>query len=589
LLKTQQLPEGNRVEWIYPFLLLVLPLGGPLLCVMASRRGGGAAYAVALGVLGIVATASLVAVLRAPFLENTEMLVFGWGDSGAFLRLDGLGTILALVGSGICLASVVVSRAFGALKEHGVRYLSSLLVLCSALNGIFLAGDLLLFAIFWELMVVSSYFLIVHHGGGEAVAAGRKYFVFTQAGAVLLIVAVMIAFQQTGTTRMVSGLFFASSSAFAVFAFLAFVAFAIDAAIVPLHTWLPDAHSESPTPMSALLSGIVVKTGIYGIIRFFFLTYGFPPGWPDVVIPLGLATAFAGVFLALFQMDGKRLIAFHTVSQIGVMVMGLGSAATVGLAGSLYHLISHSVFKSLLFLSAGWVMWSAGTRNLRSISVNPGPILVFYIIGTLSISGVPPLSGYVGKSLIAKSVEAGFPVLAALSSLIGMLTLLSFVKLGWFLFARNGNARRRIKTPFAIISVTGALAALCILLGILAPVVLPGVDSWLGFNEVRTPVPSPVKATPTNILGYAGFVAALLIWYRKEAIYHVLTDGPLGFVGRLSEAELHLNRAYSLGSGSLLGVSRLSTRIATGNVGDYMAYVVMAWLGGALLIAWRLL
>jgi NADH-quinone oxidoreductase subunit M len=243
-------PEGNPVEWIYPFLLLALPLGGPLLCVIASRKGQGPAYGATLGILGLAAAAAFAATLRVSILGSAMVSLPSVVEGGASMHMDGLGTVLALLGSGLCLASALVSRPFGDLGVHGVRYLSSLLVLCSALNGIFLAGDLLLFAIFWELMVVSSYFLIVHHGGGEAVAAGRKYFVFTQAGAVLLIVAVMIAFQQTGTTRMVSGLFFASSSAFAVFAFLAFVAFAIDAAIVPFNIWLPGAISESRTPMA---------------------------------------------------------------------------------------------------------------------------------------------------------------------------------------------------------------------------------------------------------------------------------------------------------------------------------------------------
>jgi formate hydrogenlyase subunit 3/multisubunit Na+/H+ antiporter MnhD subunit len=577
-------PEGNPVEWIYPFLLLVLPLGGPLLCVMASRRGGGAAYAVALGVLGIVATASLVAVLRAPFLENTEMLVFGWGDSGAFLRLDGLGTILALVGSGICLASVVVSRAFGALKEHGVRYLSSLLVLCSALNGIFLAGDLLLFAIFWELMVVSSYFLIVHHGGGEAVAAGRKYFVFTQAGAVLLIVAVMIAFQQTGTTRMVSGLFFASSSAFAVFAFLAFVAFAIDAAIVPLHTWLPDAHSESPTPMSALLSGIVVKTGIYGIIRFFFLTYGFPPGWPDVVIPLGLVTAYVGGFLALFQMDGKRLIAFSTVSQMGLIAMGLGSGVAIGAAGAVLHILGHSLYKSLLFLSAGWVMASSHTRDLRQASVRPKGIWPSFVVGVLSISGVPFLSGFAGKALIAKSIAPGFPTVSALSSLVGMFTFLAFVKLGWFLFVRKNAVNRSVDTPHSILVVTGVLASLCVLLGVLAPLVTPVLGARLGLNDLSTRVPSPLQATTSNLLGYGSLAIALLIWSRKQPVYRLFTTGPLGPVGRLAERELHFDDLLSLASRGVTRASHLSAMVATGNARDYMVYLVLAWLAGALLL-----
>lgn len=512
----------------------------------------------------------------------------GTNDSlGLSLNADSLGVILALLSSFLCLVSVVVSGSYPSASVHPARYFCSILVLCSALNGIFLSSDMVLLMFFWELMVVSSYMLIVHSGEPSAGAAGRKYFIMTQGAAVLLIVSVAIAFAETGTSDM-AGSRISESIARTVFAVMAFLGFAIDAAVVPFHIWLPDAHSESPTPVSALLSGIVVTTGIYGMIRFFHILGPLPEALPGFVVPLGLVTAYVGGFLALSQMDGKRLIAMSTISQVGLILMGIGLGTPQGATGATMHLLNHSLFKALLFLSAGWVMWSAGTRDLAlahsRIGRHARAILPFYAVGLLSISGIPPFNGFYSKSVIAKAVAARFPVLAGLSILVGILTLLSFMKLGWYLFSGSGRAEGDRRAGRAVIAACAILALLCLALGFLHPGVIRAIDAALHPAGETTPAPSALEPTWTAALGYLASMLALGVWVKRREAYALFSKGSLRAIGLLAREEMFFDRLFHGMADLALRAADLLGRMASGNSRDYVAYLLALWVGGMLFV-----
>jgi formate hydrogenlyase subunit 3/multisubunit Na+/H+ antiporter MnhD subunit len=405
---------------------------------------------------------------------------------------------------------------------------------------------------------------------------------------VILIVAMVMALSQTGTSQMVPGSTFPSPAALLAFATLAFVGFGIDAAVVPFHIWLPDAHSECPTPVSALLSGIVVKTGIYGIVRLLFMVYSLPKGWSSIVVPLGLATAFIGGLLALFQMDGKRLIAMSSLSQVGLIIAGLGSGVFAGAVGATFHLINHSIIKSLLFLSAGWVMWRAGTRDLRAVGGRAMGtrrwIFPLFVVGVLSISGVPPFNGFYGKSIMSKSIAGAQPLLAGLSALVGMITLLSFMRLGWYLFIK-GSTRDGIheRPPNTVVVTCASLAILCVVLGLASPSMVEVLDRGLE-DGATTPIPSVFRPSLMTMIGYAGLAAALGIWLRKELVYRFFTTGPLGFVGRIAQRELYVDDFYLAVSRGVIAISAFARRSSSGEARDYMVYVVLAWIVGLLLV-----
>jgi len=483
-----------------------------------------------------------------------------------------------------------VSGSYPDAGMHPGRYFCSILVLCSALNGIFLSSDMVLLMFFWELMVVISYMLIVHSGESSAGAAGRKYFIMAQGAAVLLIVSVAIALAETGTSDMAEGglIGFRSSIARIVFTAIAFLGFGIDAAVVPFHIWLPDAHSESPTPISALLSGIVVKTGVYGMIRFFHILGSVPEAFSNFVVPLGLVTAYVGVFLALFQMDGKRLIAMSTISQVGLIFMGLGLGTPQGATGATMHLLNHSLFKALLFLSAGWAMSSAGTRDLalaRSrIGGHARAILPFYAVGLLSVSGIPPFNGFYSKSIVAKAVAARFPALAGLSIFVGVLTLLSFMRLGWYLFWGSGRREGDRKAGRAVIAACAILAVLCLALGFLHPGVIRTIDSALHPAGETTPVPSALEPAWTTTLGYLASMLALGVWVKRREAYALCSKGVFGGIVLLAREEMFFDRLFEGMAGLVLRAAGLLCMMASGNTRDYVAYVLALWVGGMLFV-----
>lgn len=576
------------MEWTYlPVLTIGLPFVGSLLVIATSRIYRRLPYV--LCIASLVATV-LAAIGLAWGVISQGPLLLAFPETGSpslVLNADGLGTIMSLLSSFLCLASALVSRSYGAFEKNQVRYSCSILILSSTLNGIFLSGDLLLMMIFWEFMILASYLLVIHSAKPSSLAAGRKYFIMAQAGAIVLVLSVVIAFSQTGTLRMDGGLVFGSKMACLAFAALAFLGFGIDAAVIPFHIWLPDAHSESPTPISAILSGIVVKTGIYGMVRFFYLISELPSGLPNLIVPLGLTTAFVGGFLALFQMDGKRLIAMSTMSQIGLIVMGLGSGLMSGATGAVFHLINHSLFKSLLFLSAGWVMWSAGTRNLRAVGPKVGGrsrwVLPFYVVGLLSISGIPPLNGFFSKSVIAKAVQVEFPLLATLSTLIGMLTLLSFMKLGWYLFFREADGSGGCGPSRRVIIICATLAGLCIVQGAFAPTIIRAIDDSIG-DGYTTPIPSIVRPSSLTVFGYLGSLFAIIIWVKKRAVYNFFTEGPLRGIGWLARKELFIDSFFVSFSRLVIRFCNLLSRSASGSSRDYMGYMLVAWLVGSLFI-----
>jgi len=573
------------VDWsLISILLVFVPFAACLVVVLLCRSRPKLGYYLTL--VALVGNLVVGGVVALHVFEVGPVGVFLESDSVSLgLNVDELGVVLALISSFLCLVATLVSRSFGALEDRPMRYVGSILLLSGGLNGIFLAADMLLLLVFWEVMIISSFLLIVHKAHPEGVSAGRLYFVMAQMGAVLLLSSAGMLYLGTGSVRIDVDAIFSSESSRLAFLALGLIGFAIDSAVVPLHVWLPGAHAESPTPMSALLSGVVVKTGIYGMIRCLFFLEEVPSVWSDFIVSLGLITAFVGVFLALFQMDGKRLIAFSTISQIGLIVAGIGTGLALGAVGALYHVINHSIFKSLLFLSAGWVMWSAGTRDLRTIgrSKFSSPVLLtaFYIIGVLSISGVPPFNGFYSKSVIAKAVEIEYPLLAGLLSLVGMFTILTFVKLGWYLFRSRGGDEK-IRNPLPLLLACGSMAVLCILLGAASSTVVGGVGGILKFDPVETP--KILSFSVTSLIGYGGFIGAFLIWWRRAQVHRLLIEGRLRVIGRVAQRGLYFDDVVGLISRGFNRSADLVSLSASGLHRDYGLYIALVWMVSMILV-----
>jgi hydrogenase-4 component B len=428
------------------------------------------------------------------------------------VRLDPLSCwfILALA----ILATAVSVFSFGYLRPMertrnigALGFFYNLLLL--SLTLVFAAANAFFFLVAWELMAIAAFCLVTfEHEKQEARSAAIVFLIMSHAGTGLLLAAFLMLAAFGGSQDFADFHLLASRlppfEQGAVF-LLFFLGFGVKAGIVPLHIWLPDAHPVAPSNISALMSGIVIKTGIYGMARVFFDFYGPPPLWSGtMVLAVGVVTALVGVLYALQEHDLKRLLAYHSIENVGIIVMGFGAAlmfrtldhpslAAIALVGALYHTMNHATFKGLLFLAAGSVVQSTGTRNMEEMGglIRPMPVTAFFfLIGAVAISGLPPLNGFVSEWITYQALLAGFgttqsltrlmfPIAGSLLALTAALAATCFVKafgIPFLALPRSESAANAQEVAFSMRFGMGLLAAACFVLGLGAAWILPVFD-----------------------------------------------------------------------------------------------------------------
>jgi formate hydrogenlyase subunit 3/multisubunit Na+/H+ antiporter MnhD subunit len=406
-------------------------------------------------------------------------------------------------------------------------------------------------------MALASYFLVVFEDEKPEVRnAGRIYLIATHAGTSFLLAFFAILGREADSLEFAafSGLAtLAPATASALF-LLALVGFGAKAGLVPMHIWLPEAHPAAPSHVSAIMSGVMIKTGIYGILRALTFFGALPAWWGVLLIGVGLTSGILGVLFALAQHDLKRLLAYHSVENIGIITLGMGvgvwgmghgapTVALLGFAGALLHVVNHAAFKGLLFLNAGSVLHATGAREmdhlgglLKKMPVTGGT----FLIAAIAISGLPPLNGFVSeflillgslKGAIAPSTGGAVALLALMAGLvlIGGLAVACFSKAFGVAFLgspRTEHATHAHEAGLAFSLPMLTLAALCVFIGIAAVVsvrvVLPaaaqlvGVDTSTATSEVAS-WSSPLARVTLVALIVAGFGGALA-WVRMRLL-----------------------------------------------------------------------
>lgn len=520
-------------------------------------------------VLGAVAGVVLAAVALAAIAASPQTIVLPLGlpDLPFHTRLDPLSAFFLLVlgatGAGIsCHAAGYFAGAHaGAGGLTCMQYHWFL----ASMALVLIADDAYLFMVAWETMALSSYFLVTtEHHDPEIRKAGFIYLLIAHIGALAILLCFGVLHGGHGDYTFEAMRQAQLSSGWATVAFLlALVGFGAKAGIVPLHVWLPEAHPAAPSPVSALLSGVMLKTAIYGLFR---VTYDLLPSihweWGLLVLVIAVVTTLFGVLFALMQHDLKRLLAYHSVENIGIILIGFGLSliyigtghpvlAVLGLLAALYHTLNHAVFKGLLFLGAGSVLKGAGLRDLGRmgglIRVMPFTAFVF-LVGALAISALPPLNGFVSEwltfqaALLSPALEHGvlrsiIPLAAAALALAGALTAMCFVKVFGIAFLgvpRSGEASRGREASGWEQLGMGWLAVLCVALG-LAPVWMIGVMdpvalSLLDYSPATmgmaahwlwlTPV-APERASYSPVIFLAVIVAVVLAAFGLvRLLYH---------------------------------------------------------------------
>jgi hydrogenase-4 component B len=484
--------------------LLSYAVGAGLALLFQRQERLATASSFGLGILGAIA-GLFAAIARLAFdddLPSFPILPTGVPYIEFTVRLDALGAFFLLIVSLLALSLSIYSlgyvRSYFGKKNVGIlgAFFNTLLLTTTL---VFLADNAFFFLIAWEIMALSAYCLVsFEHEQEETRRAGVLYFVMSHIGTGCLILGFLVLFQNAGDYNFAH--FHALGDKLPPFkrdaVFLLFLfGFGVKAGIVPLHPWLPAAHPVAPSNVSAFMSGVLIKTGIYGMTRVFFDFLGTPANWWGVtVLGIGIISAVLGVLYALMQHDLKRLLAYHSIENIGIILMGLGAAllflhsgyptlATLALIAGLYHTMNHAVFKALLFLGAGGVLHATHTRDMEQLgglAKRMPKTAFFFLIGAVAISALPPLNGFVSEWLTYQSLLQGFnttrsllrlmfPIGGALLALTGALAAACFVKAFGITFLaqpRSDPARNAHESGFAMLLGQGLLTAACVFLGL---------------------------------------------------------------------------------------------------------------------------
>ncbi|MGC8624243.1 MAG: proton-conducting transporter membrane subunit [Phycisphaerae bacterium] len=468
------------------------------------------------------------------------------------LRMDSLSAFFLVLIFFMAAAGAVYGEGYWRQRDHPgtgqqLRLLYGMFV--AAMAMVTLAYDAWAFLMAWEIMALTSYFLIATEDENpECRQAAWIYLVATHLGTLSLLAMFALLHHASGTFLLQPVPLAAGVGITSMIFLLALLGFGLKAGIMPLHFWLPGAHANAPSHISALLSGVLLKVGIYGLLRILTLLPNPPGVWGVLILTLGTINAVLGVAFALGQHDIKRLLAYHSIENIGIILMGLGLAligialhrpvwVVLGIAGCLLHVWNHGLFKSLLFFSAGSVVHATHTRDIDSLGglAKLMPLSAgLFMLGAAAICGLPPLNGFVSELLVylgllgpAASVTAGgwaaLALAAAALAVVGALAVACFVKVFGAVFlgvARTAVATKVHESPASMIGPMAVLAGLCAIIGI-APVlvVLPlsrAATKWIGNAAVGPQLAHVVPwemLTAVNVC-LAGVLLALMAGVR---------------------------------------------------------------------------
>lgn len=406
---------------------------------------------------------------------------------GISLVADGLSVFMLVTVNLIAFLVSVFSINYIKRYTDTWKFYTLFMLLVAGMNGVLAAGDLFNLYVFLEISAIAGYSLVAFGTKGEELEASFKYAVMGAVGSSFILLGIAFIYSHTSTLNMAdiaASIAGKGESAVIPFASVLFLmGFCLKGALVPFHAWLPDAHTSAPTPISAMLSGVLIKVlGVYSLLRIFFNVIGVNTRVLAIFMFLGALSIMVGVILAVGQWDFKRLLAYHSISQIGYIILGIGLGSPAGIFGGLFHLFNHSVFKSLLFLNSGAVDYSTGTRSLHEMGglKEKMPITAnTSLIASMAIAGVPPLNGFFSKLIIIlaciQANHIGYAFWAVSGSL---LTLASFMKVQKYAFlgALNQKWQNIKEVPATMLAAMVVLAVICVAGGLLA---VPAFSSFI--------------------------------------------------------------------------------------------------------------
>jgi formate hydrogenlyase subunit 3/multisubunit Na+/H+ antiporter MnhD subunit len=484
----------------------------------------------------------------------------GWGTPGGSfsIRVDALSAFFLLPILGVPALGSIYGLGYWPQERRGgssVRLQIYFGLVTGAMALVCVSANAILFLVAWEVMALAGFLLVLtEHEKPEAQRAAFVYLAAAHVGNLALFALFALLGRLAGSFELaaMAGLGAGAAEAGWIFA-LALGGFGLKAGIVPLHFWLPGAHAAAPSHVSALMSGVLLKTGVYGILRVTGFFDAPPPAWGAILLAAGAVSAVLGVGFALAQHDLKRLLAYHSVENIGIIAMGVGLAllgrtyaqpalVVLGFGGAVLHVVNHATFKALLFFGAGAVQHATGTReidHLGGLSRAMPVTAALFLVGATAISGLPPLNGFASEWLVylgamqATFAPAASPLQFALVAvpalaLVGGLAAACFAKVFGAVFlgqARSSHADHAHEPPGSMLIPMATLATVCVVIGLLPALFLPALSAaaaeWarLPGGLVEELAAGGVRSAARISLVAAALllaIGALLLWRRSR-------------------------------------------------------------------------
>ncbi len=527
--------------------VVVLSASGLPAWLGASRMPNGQRVTTVLLVLGSLAgLAGLAGLIHHP--EGMSWRLPWFLPWGAFaVGVDAIGAVFLVPVFVVPALAAVYGLGYWKQADHPDNS-GRLGAFCGLLAGtmalVVLARDGMLFLLAWEGMAISAYFAATaDEDNPEARQAGWVYLVATHVGTLCLMAMFALWNQVTGSYALEPAGEAPTHLANAVF-LLAVLGFGFKAGLMPLHVWLPGAHANAPSHVSAVLSGVMLKMGIYGIVRMTALLPMPAAWWGGTLLTAGAVTGVAGIAFAIGQKDVKRMLAYSSIENVGIIAMGIGLAllgrthgrvdwALLGMGGALFHVWNHSLFKSLLFFAAGAIMHATGTRNMErlgGLGKRMPQTLILFTVGAVSICALPPLNGFCGEWLLyagffrtlGPTAEPGLAAAGAgavVLALIGALAMACFAKAVGVVFlgaARTDDGARAHDPAIAMFAPMAMLAGGCALLGVFPALATPWLGAsaaaWIGNSGVAAPSLNALAPVEwITIMGLAMAVPAAIV------------------------------------------------------------------------------
>jgi len=522
--------------------MVVMGFSGVPACLLSARSAAGQRLATALmtvgSLLGLADVAAILVSRAAPSLS----VAWGLPQSRFAVAVDPISALFLLPVFFVPMLGSVYGLSYWRQSEHpsnGCRVGLAYGALAGAMALVVIARDGVLFLIAWEVMALAAYFAAAAEDDKPEVRkAGWIYLIATHIGTLCLFAMFSSWRHATGTFLLETGHAFTAEMSGTIF-LLALIGFGFKAGLMPLHVWLPGAHANAPSHVSAVMSGVMLKMGVYGIVRMTALLPATELWWGTLVLAAGAFTSVAGIAFAIGQRDLKRLLAYSSIENIGIIAMGLGLAligrfqghaewVLLGMGGALLHVWNHSLFKSLLFFNAGAIIHAMETREIDlmgGLAKRLPHVMALFAVGAVAICALPPLNGFVSELLIyvglfrtlGDGAETGMPAaaLAAVAlAMTGALAVACFVKVlgAVFLGAPRSEAAEHAHEPSAtMMAPMAALACGCAGLGLFPLAAAPLLESATRAWTSQAGTGSLAAAAPLGRLTLAGFALAGLV------------------------------------------------------------------------------